>query len=692
MEAPRATRRGRVVAPIVTIALLLATAALLARRALEENGPRMPAPASTSRMVRPPADAVDPGAAPATAPIDADPLEPRQQGVAITAVRSRSAPPSAAPRPRGPRTGTATPGEKVIEVQGRVVLLDAAGAELPPPTGRFDAFYWRSSYGEDDPGVAVVDGRFTLWPPEGTTLDVVDAEFDGRRAFVAEREIPLEPDRELRLVAHLWRPTRLIVLDRATRTPLEGVVVTKCEAPHARYGRVRDAGARDVTVARGDSPLELPFPDEIAARREQWLDVTAPGHATAKTRVDFAAGGDTTVLLASGGDLYVGLALPRIEEHPGMTLPYGVAIRRSDEAAWTPRIASIGVSRHAQFVGIESGRYEVALLPSDTLEGLEADEPPLAATQVEVRAGEVTTAKLVLDEDRRIVPVEGRVRVPPGWDASELTIRFEPVAAEGFSSRGALQLTVADAALAGGTTSPFATRLPRGRWRARSTLPYLDRTFETGPFGSFDVELVIDPPVVTEISFADGATSGPPVVEGTLSWHIAAPIDVARPLLAKVRVGSDGRAVVRAPPGELRLALLGPLGTLYALPVPGTLTLDARTERLTLTLARRAALRLTIIDADPATATRRDRSPSEPPPALDDLPAVKLRVARRDAPADAKRCTIESPGTLDVALAAPGMWRVTWDAVSGIEPPPAFDVEVGPGEFVERTIEVLRRR
>lgn len=651
----------------------------------------------------------------------------------------------------GPRVATATPGETIVERRGRVVLVNLDGRELAAPNGTLDLFYWRGSYGEEERGVEVIDGGFTLQAPSlAKSFDVERAMLDDAPAWVHERDLSLAGNDALLIHAQMLRATRLIVLADETGEPLDDVTVLDAELAEreedlvdgwrnpdeAVLQRASAAELDSIELRHRRSPLVIPAPDSARDDPRWTLAVLAPGRATRRCDVDFAMGGDTTLRMVAGGELIV--VCPPIPRPEALVAKPESDWDRNDD--WTgvlPLLAVAGpegaVLRSFAIGNELPTEMRFRNLPPDrhtiTLERFERGGCAISEKVAVVPAGATLRVELEppLPPPDHVVAVAGVLVLPEGDDDLPLRLRFElrepldpdPYATETEEAEatGAAGPTLAtlrsgavwglesiaatmnghdfslqrkEGARRGRRALPFDTGgMKRGRWRVTCEAPPIDIEFDTGPSGRSDLRLVARAIVTVQVALIDAATGGPAVGDGEIGW-CSIP-DGAEQSWGPFRLNDLDEQAARSlevPAGRIQLMLRGALGAGYALPDPCIVVASPEQRRVEITVRRRAALTLHVTvrgESEPEAFTGRGARP--PSHAL----WGALQLICLDAPDAAPSPPSIDEGSIRFGLPRSGRWRVEIGAIDGFESVDDFDLRVASAEWVERTIELVRR-
>lgn len=641
--------------PIAAAALVVGAAAIAAWR-LRPTGPRLILPErrtpststeAASEIPRAGAAATEPAAHGGTPFIP----EPRVE---------RLAPP---PRPGALRTETSTPGEKVITVEGRVVVEGApkgVPADLPLD-GALDAFYWRKSYGEHDLAVPIVAGRFVLHAPERTSFTVNQIEIGGRPATALDRDLPLEPGREVVLRVQI-APRWLVH------------VVDAVDGHELRTVHVGDA--------HGDSPLELTAP--AGSSEMSFITIGADGYSPRKEPIPMDSDGEWTVALVRSARLEV-IVAGELPERTRPTLGRNTFPRRSwwmlavggGDAEDSLEVRAIARGEDRSVFELPSGRHEIALGSRETLDGaLETFDALAWSTAVELAAGESRTVEIPaasLSPLSGLAPLSGVIRLPPA--VAPMALRLVLRAAGWMATRSRLEPPYEMALSKGQCPAtgivPFDTGgVPPGRYVL--SIPECAYSIELDVPVSGHTDLVIEPPSVQAVRLLliDAVDDAP--IKGlereAPSWRIPGAGDTWRAATPRGE-GFD----LFAPSGTIEIALPGWLRTRYHAPAPATVEESEEIAVLRIELARAPSIRLAgLLDTD--------GWPSGP------VGIVLRELATGDI---ASAPIVEFGRFVDLGIPAAGAWRIDFTTSDESESIPIgpIDFTIADGEWIERTVE-----
>ncbi len=499
---------------------------------------------------------------------------------------------------------------------------------------------------------------------------------------------------------------------------------------------IRRPWARDldpesaIELRHRPSPIVLPEPESAPAEPLQTLLVMAPDRATQPCEVDFSTGGDTTVRMVLGGELIVVC--------PPLPFPNRRVARpeedweRADgsEIFFSPSLVVDGPAgrrtRTLEFDRSVPTEFRFTALPPEphlvTLDCSLPDADASSEQAVSVKSGATVRVEFTQPPPprKRSVPVSGVLVLPPGCLEESVQLRFHlEAAADGdtrnehdgldgvstHATRDGIQivsggiifrdaddvtLSLRPGARRGRTVLPFDTGgMQRGRWRVTCDSPPISVEFDTGLHGRSDLRLVGRSLVAVEVVLIDAATGAPCSVAGSVSW-CSVPDDAERAFgpFRGTTLDDAGTARFTLPAGRTHVVLSGPLGVGYELPDPTVVAVSPEQPRIELKLRRRPSLTLYVRlrgESDAPEFTGRGAMP--PSHAV----AGALRLRCLDAP------DLEAPPwdadlhAVRFGLPRAGRWRVEFGAIDGFARLDAQDLLIGPDEWAEHTIELVRR-
>ncbi len=580
---------------------------------------------------------------------------------------------STAAVPREAPPTQATRADRIV-VRGRVVVSDPMrdGAESATESG---SLYLVSESGGSEKSVAcAVDaGAFEVEVPADAKVAIADVVLGRRRADsdVAER-VPVTRDGAVTFRA-TWRPgTLLHVLGADTRDELKGVTIVRergVQADLAEHPGI--VAARDVVVENGDSPVFLPLV-RLARMEDEGLSffVRARSYAWRSLAV-LDKSLERTVILDRSGDLVV--TLENHEPDAGPEPPMLVLYRSSRRDESDERIVgSVEPERDvpSRFEGLLPGPYRVEV----AIGWLEDDPIILGEADVVIEAGATTEATIRLadppDMPQR-VPLSGTLIVSPEWGAVEPSLTIESL--DGHEVGANRVVTIEFEKLV--PLSPGLFRFDSGAVapgrHSAAILPwYSHAVFDIGREGRDDLQIAIPDPADVEIAFVDGE-SEERITPGYVYWACAWPDGVNR---GGKGVAPDGEAGVfrfRAPSGPIDVSVSPDVYT------DGERRIEAGPGRnaITLRLHRGCGVWLRF---------RVDGRPAPPGPLLG---KARIRAVGHEGRLGESHSSANS-GHIEMRVSTPGLYEVTLRETPGYRRPEPIRVEIPPGEFVERTIDL----
>jgi hypothetical protein len=545
-------------------------------------------------------------------------------------------------------TATASPSRGAIEVHGRI--QDERGFPLTEEDGTMRL----ATDGREVPVEArIAGGNWRTTVPAGTTLTFEDIRFGDRKAIAVPATVPVS-EWGMDVRCRWLVPTRLRVIGEKGED-LEAVDLVEDTTPD---GDLAPPDERERFLTGGSSPVELSCAE---GAHTYW--VRARDHAWSRITIFVGFGGERVVRLVRAGALDV-----RLEpSDPERILLY--LTRLDTELHWQP-----DESGGYRIRGLPPGRYTVRAQFTEWEES-----PGLAEAEVEIEPG--ITKELVLPIrdlpppplPAKLVPLEGSLRVAPGWSE------------EDEAPGNCMTATISAVSLRGDSVyvEPdedgrwWADPVPPGRYYFRLAPWTWLQAVDVGPRGCTDVQLVVPPPCDVEVHLVDG--SGRPIpAGGDLHWHVKSPeVERELPFCAESRstpCAGPGVYRFRAPVGTLVVGLWDDI--LYAEDTevelrPGGLNgIDLKAVwNLSVDLAFKEGAMP--VPADPGFSDR-------------------IQVTPLGGDGKLECCGDGDPCRLWVTT--PGRYRVSFPAaIEGYEPVAPIEVEVAAGRIARVEVQLKRR-
>lgn len=623
--------------------------------------------------------------------------------------------------------------DDMVRVQGTIVVVDSEGAEHREEDGELTLMVLKgdSGTGED---VTVQKGRFSTDLPAGYELAVSRAVLGSRDAHVPREPIPVSETVEFRAT---WsRSTILRVVDAELGHDLTGITVVA--ASDWRTDGCAHPGTYSPEAKRVDgglSPVELTIDAERTGfmRWEESLWVHSPGYAWGRIKIDHASGGQRRVELHRGGTLEVRVEgrLPRTSKPPKRR--YGLVgddadeprlrVRRSPEKPDLEAKIQEALARLSQMSDAELGgaprptegqvremferanqqmrRGEMVLEAEARLDapvvlkgvvpgtyvlavelGNHWDSPlVLGETTAVVEVGRTQYATVLVEPppERTTVLLAGTFFLPPAWDDQDISLKFEPMDLVGKTSQDERDLDLSgmrpDPARAGLYHWDAGLVVP-GRYEVASYGLDMQWVVDTGPNGNTAAEIVVGAPVDVSVRVLEEAT-GEWLEAAQVLWNGERPEGVMGGLLAQAEWNAATKTYeFRAAAGRIEV---GVHDRDYS--PTGRSVFDVRPDNRELLVHVRRDCGVVLLLKDGQNAVPWEESTH-----------FDVRISTLEgAPAGWGSGGSGEHGRY-LKVRKPGTYRITIPEQPGFEPVPPIEIHIAAGTFVDREVQLQRRR
>ncbi|MCP3920820.1 MAG: hypothetical protein GY711_35280 [bacterium] len=568
---------------------------------------------------------------------------------------------------------SAAPSTDTVELSGTWTVLDAEDQEHRGEDGRFVLRLYEP---REDIEISVRGGAWSVALAPGAGFDLRELELGGRVTEPLENvgDLEVPPSRRLDLTARWVRPVVLKVVDAETRVELAGITVIRPLGAGAwlHPGETDGLETNEVLARDARSPVELPVERAMSNRESLW--VRAPGYGWGHVEVPRTVGGEFLVPLGAGGDLEIEVVgVPEgTSPHVRLRDPKGVEREREwEHVLFETEVA--GRSR-LDLAALAAGRYRAAL----ELGHRYRRPRELAGEEVEVRAGQ--TAAVRLDASTYAPPavatMSGRVTLPTAWKLDSFGVHFNLIgepSVDGSPQRYLPSSAMEQVDIERGEYAFRMAELQCGRWELRFNPLGTSVAVTLPPEGLHGVELIVPPPAEVTVRVTEAGT-GTPIADVDVHYMPDRTGLTSGGVLNGAGARGDGTFHFRTPAGRVDVWVISDTWRFrregFDVP-PGTSEVTIETER---------ACGVVLKVRDAGTLLRVD--------------AFAPRILGGGANAGEQGALIDEDGPgleLRYVVPAPGAWRVELTSPAGYAPVEPVELEVGPGEFLERLIDVERR-
>jgi len=327
----------------------------------------------------------------------------------------------------------------------------------------------------------------------------------------------------------------------------------------------------------------------------------------------------------------------------------------------------------AQFDGLGAGSYSLSV------EIGKSWDSPLVLGQTDVllevgRTREVTL-RVTSPQERRRVPVSGTLFLPPEWGRTRLSLDIDPIDIEGKTAADERDIELSSMQPVGGAEGLF-------RWDAGLLVPgWYEVTcygldcqwsFDTGPDGRSDVQIVVGAPADVQVLVLDEDT-GNPLSDLEVRWNGRRPERVNGGSLESASWNATtGTHDFRAPAGGVELSISG---LEYRVVGDGDFEVDPGPNRLTLRVRHTCGFVLTFKVKGALIPVEEDVTWNVKAKAVD---GSGWTSGRGDAKDYGIRLTVSEPGQYEVKVPTP----------TGFQPIPPLLIDVPVGTYVAHVIEL----
>jgi hypothetical protein len=276
------------------------------------------------------------------------------------------------------------------------------------------------------------------------------------------------------------------------------------------------------------------------------------------------------------------------------------------------------------------------------------------------------------------VPLGGTLYLPPEWGSLHLSLDFEPLDLVGRSSADDVSVALSQMTKVPESSGLYrwnAGHVAAGRYEVTMYAFEYQVIVDTGPGGRSDVEIAIAPPADATLHLRD-IQNGLPAEGVHLLWNCKRPSASSGGSMERTRWDADTKTYrFRAPAGEVELSIFE---SDWELESPELVTLQPGPNVLTLDVRRMAGIHLSLKEGDRIV-----------PFPMEWFWSAEVKCLRGDGDGRAGSAS-EDEGTISVTVA--GLYVIAVPELPGFEPIPPFQVEVPDREFIEYTVQVVRKQ